>query len=772
MGEILHSFSLDDIKRGAVRESGILPELFERKWPQFSSGVLVTGVERKFHEQRNALKYGEFDFPIFLPPAIISEPLEDSKEEESTHLDIAIAKSLKGFVLPVRSKLASLSAKERRALGQKIAVRAKTDDVAYITAIADDRNMNADIVFLEPVYGHLRDHWNAQVREIFTLPEVPGWRVKETDGANYGVANSLYKFQQAAKSLRAQGVTFTEKYRMDTVLSFVPLVPGRLPLPEQGLIVKAIGEPFERSEITEEDRARIRRGRILTYDRFNRVSDPAAPEQTVCRLKKIFPQHRYLAETFSPAAAMTAFAHAVELPRLGESKRQRPSVRQFKPKTVVSSAGLITAPPAHEEIRSTLALPNGMQLTKDSGRNGGGLTNLRRLEAYAYSGQAFVVQDPDKFEARATRTLTAEQVKFLRRLETDLIYSYLITMSTQGGAPNHIGRPHMVSHTYFNKRGLWHPDFCNLGLAGDDEQEAFVWYRTGDELEKGLQNWNDTLYQHDVKTPPDDFLKEDDIKRILRMGDFGYVVSGYGSASTFIDNAYKDARSMFYRLSKLENTTTIDGGGVRSAMLGMKDGVLQALREGYRVRNIGIRSQSDVSPQEGNVEDWIRSEGFEVHYGRDKRHLHFADGQMHVLQLNRLLQRQAPIAALSHASVFFPGGKGTVVEINLTKLHNALVEFTGRGLFPGYSRNNQKKPLVFIDHEFDYLGARRSIFDKVLSLDSEAEKKMLDMHVFKGPDRIERAAAFIQNHAAQRGFDLRENGLRVQNEPDLAAIPS
>lgn len=755
-GEDLHAFDLDDIKNGALRDSGLFPELYESTWPSFTSGVLVTGVERKLHEHRSALSYGEFDFPLFTPPSILTRALEDSKEEETSHEGIASGKLHKGFIGPLRSELSNLTRTEKTKFARSIAQRANVRDLKHLVAFADDRSMTAPHAFLDPVYGHLNNHWNDQVKEVFTQEKIPGVRVKEADGANYGPANSVYLYNKAKERIK---LIATDKFTMDTLLCVQPVIPGVLPLPEQGLIFKASGTPYDLKQFDERDLAKIKKGRILNYDHFTLLSG-FEDETTLNDLKQKYPQHYYLAHQHSPGVAMTAFAHAANLPTLKDNRRKKRPVylfnqssRKQSPKTIVSSGALITNHPSREEIRSTLAFPTGMRLSYKNGETLGGLKSLRALEEYAYSGQAFVVQDPDQFEAKPTDNLSAEDVTLLRRLETDLIYAYLITMSTQAGAPNHIGRSHMVEKSYFKKRGLWHPDFANMGLAGDAETEAYRLYKNGEELISGLKEWDETMYQHQVQIPANDFLNEKNIKKILGKKDLGYVVSGYGSASAFIDNAYKDAHAMFHALSQLDQLTTIDGGGVRSAMLGLKEGTLKALSEGFNVSNIGVRSESDVSPLEGDITDWIENKGFKVETGQDPRHLHFADNQMQILKLSRLLQRQAPIAALSDISLFFPGGKGTVVEICLTKLHNARVQLTGEGLFKGFNSNNKTIPLVFIDHEFEHLGEKRGIFDKVLTLDPEYHD-LLDIHIFKGKDRIKNAIDFVKRHASSQGFNL------------------
>ena len=55
-GEDFHAFSLDDIKRGAIRDSGLFPEMFEKPMPPAVTAALISGVERKLEEHRIALE--------------------------------------------------------------------------------------------------------------------------------------------------------------------------------------------------------------------------------------------------------------------------------------------------------------------------------------------------------------------------------------------------------------------------------------------------------------------------------------------------------------------------------------------------------------------------------------------------------------------------------------------------------------------------------------------------------------------------------------------
>ena len=341
-GETPHRFNLSDIKNGAVRDSGEFPELFERQLPPMVSGALISGVERKLEEHRLALE--PFDFPVYLPPSLLPRALEDSKEEQTDQVDITKGKLQRGFLGPVFSYAASLEDVEQQQFLDDIARRAESDSMHHLITFADDRALRMDPVFLDPLYGHLRDHSNDQVREIFEKGHhTPGKRVKETDGANLGIANSVYRFHQVKESLRKAGKDFDEYQYMDTTLCFVPMLSGHIAIPEQGLVVTAVGNPRALREINSYDMQQIAKGRILTYDHFDKPVGEDFPDWvTIHALKRslandqtpaertgyagIDPDmaRRYLTERHSPGAAMTAFAHMLEIPKKGKDASLRP----------------------------------------------------------------------------------------------------------------------------------------------------------------------------------------------------------------------------------------------------------------------------------------------------------------------------------------------------------------------------------------------------------------------------------------------------------------
>lgn len=787
LGEPLTPFTLDQIKQGAVRESGILPELYESPWPELTTGVMATGVDRKYREHLTAIKGNQFAFPLYLPPALFPRALEDSKEAEKSQSDIAKGKLDKSFIAPFIKALDTLEGADRDRFIHSVIDRAGIPDIRNLVAMSDDRNSIMDRALLGPLYGDLQNHWNPQVREIYNEDHLtPGKRVKETDSAHYGILNSVYLREKAFKELEDMGIHFDDTQRMDTTLCIAPVVPGLLPLPEQGMIIKAEGTPFKFRGISEQDLADLKKGRIFTHDDFNIIATEEHPDGiSLTEMKKTAKNHAFLKDQFSPAAAMTAFGYMVGLPKLQseEQKIWRSSFNEArKPQTVVSNIAMLTAAPKRSEILETLPLPPKMRLSYKRGgeknKTGeakyGGFRSLRELEEILHSGQAFVVQDPDKFDIpedhglvdKHGKKVTDENIRLLRRLETDLIFAYLVTMSTQPGSANHFGRSHMVEKSYWENYGQWHPDFCNLGLAGDVEGEAYRVFDCEIDLHAGLSEFDRTVYKHNVPTPANDFIKsEDELVDILGIERNRYIVSSYGSASSYIDKAYKDAEAFNYEIAKL-GVTTNDGGGARSAMLGARMGNVRAMKEGFNVQNIGIRSEKDVSPLEGNIEDDIKAMGFEPKIDeRDARHFSYADDQFHILKLNRLLQRQSPIASMSDCATYFAGGNGTVVEAALVRLHNAKVKIFGQGLFPGFDNDRHSIPMVFVNHDFEYMGEKRGIFD-VLNAPYMDKRNFFDMHVMEGEHRIDAAVEFVKYHAACHGYTLENehNGQRVVSD--------
>ena len=374
---------------------------------------------------------------------------------------------------------------------------------------------------------------------------------------------------------------------------------------------------------------------------------------------------------------------------------------------------------------------------------------LRNLEKAAHEAQAFAVVDPDKYPITVKdkkQWKSEKNVRLIRQLRTSLIASYFITMSTQAGASQHIGRPHLIDDDWYRKFGLYHPDLCNLGLTGDTEHEAYYLYKDKQGILDGLDSFDETTYQHHVETPKHEFLRENEIKEILGRENLGYVVAIYGSSTGFGDETYSFPRDLTYALSRLRNVMTVDGGGVRSGMKGMKDGPFQAIRELFQVFNLGVRSNTDVSPLEGNHETYFEEVGYPLEQDpNNEKHAMAADGQVHVLERERILPRQAAIAEIAHATVICDGGKGTVLEFFITATHNAMVNMTGRGLL-GHRR---VMPLVVLNRDIEVCGVKRGIFDALLEPWRD-HHHIIGLREFTGQNPVPEALQFLKDHAEGR----------------------
>ena len=423
VGGKLHSFELSDILQGAVREAGIFPELNERPLRKKAAAILVSGVQRKYLEHISALQAGRYRMEVFLPPYVMpSRAFEDSKEAETTPSDIAAAKLHIGFINLFRRYERSLSGKKRDDFIRKTVTRLNASDPGSILVYADDRNAIIDNLYLEPLYGELRNHWSPQIREVFQPGHnVPGTRIKETTGAQYGVLNSIFRYQATTKKLRQQGERFDEAKRMDTVLCIKPLFPEETGFPEEGIIVNAIGDTVPYRAVTREDIQAAENGRIFTFDDFNLVDFPGLPKGTTLHeLKQKNPLHPYFTQVYSPGVAVTAFAAVAGV----HQKKQDKScvflgtAIQKGPRTIVSSALLMSAPPERKEVKRILCLPPGMKLAK----NYSPFCDLKQLEQ-RFSGQAFVVQDPDQFlipenhglRDKNGRIISDDDIRLLRR---------------------------------------------------------------------------------------------------------------------------------------------------------------------------------------------------------------------------------------------------------------------------------------------------------------------------------------------------------------------
>ncbi len=790
-----YSFSLDDIKRGAVRESGLFSELFKTKLPPMVSGVLVSGAEHKLYEQRLATK--EFDFPIYLPPSVLPKALEDSKEEQTDQVNITKAKIQRGFLSPVFSLASTLEPVERAEFLNGIVKRAQTDSLENLIIFADDRMLRMDPVFLEPLFGNLRNHSNEQVREIFTEGHpTPGKRVKEVDGANLGIVNSVYRYHQVVKGLIREGVKFDGYQYMDTTLCFVPMVAKGVPLPENGLVIQAIGAPRELREVTDHDVRQVAKGRIFTYDDFDKPVGEDFPDwMTIRALKESVSLNQsrveqatydnkinkekaleYLTEVYSPGVAIKAFVHALEIPKKGTVPSIRPKFEQTQqPENILTTGSFLSGSLDEEDLRNALSVNSGKKVKSSRVK-----LTLRKLEEEAHTAQAFAVVNSNRYQISdedIKKFGSKDNLSILRELETSLVAAYLITMSTQAGASQHIGRPHLVHRSWYKHFGMYHPDFCNLGLTGDDEKQAYHLYDSKKEIEQGLNSFDKTTYQHNVDVPKDEFKSTEDLKEKFSIKETDYVVAGYGSSSGFADETYTHQRELFYQMSKKKNAVLVMGGGTRSGMKGMMDGTIQALKEGYPVKLIGIRSETDVSPLEGSVEDYFKEQGYPLAESlEDKDLLRAANGEIQIYKQQRILPRQSSIAQIADAVVLGDGGKGTALEFFITAVHNAKCNLTGEGLL-GHTR---RVPLIVMNREIKVYGTKRGMYDVLLG-PYRGKEQLIGLKEMTGKNPVPQTVEFLFGHAKGRemifgqeqghNFDLSEQVLPNPSSKEPAFRP-
>lgn len=748
VGEPLHEFDFTATIRADVAKSGLFPELFTKPWPKMASGILASSRIRKHAEHMHVLS--PWDFPIIMPASFWNQPTEQSKETEQSAADIAAGKCIKSIVQPFRQCWPSINKDEVA----ELTARAQTDNLAHTVVISDDRDSVQDpSLRYHTHYQGLHHHSSELVREMMdSAHDFPGKRVNELVSAEHGVLNLVLRRNKIINEMQSAHMDVCEYHTMRTTLCFFPLLQAGLPLPEQGLVISAPGKKVLFRSVTDQDRMAMQQGKIFSFDDFELV--PAEyglpPGTTVADLKEKDPNHTYLVHAKSYAIAMRAFASIAGLPRSGESGL-RPSFKPVQsPRTIVASSQIGVCPPDRNAL--SFKAPPGMEIaqTHDNAGTLEGLYNAVKV------GQAFVIESPDNIPEPGESSYSHEDLRVLRALEANLMFSYLAVLTTVTAATNHIGRVNAVHQNFIDRYGQWYADFCNLGLTGDARREAFLPYRTQAKLNNLMDQWDRSTFR-DTAGLFNGFhlLKEEDVVRAV-MGraakDMGYVAASYGSASSLIHEAYQDAYDITYELARY-GLTNVHGGGTASSMLGMQEGPLKAYREGYKFKNLGIRSEDDVSLLEGHVTDWVRDNGFDVTPGELPEHFHYADGQMHILNMKRLLQRQAMIAAISNVGVFVAGGKGTVLEAFILMMHNFHVQTRGEGIFPGFKSNTKVIPLAFSNHEFSHLGLQRGIFDMLLEPWRE-HAALLGIHDFKGKDRVRDLTAFVIDHGRSLGHSL------------------
>ena len=763
-GQELKSFHLNDILRGAVRDSGFFPELYKTDLPPMLSGALISGVERKLGE--HGLSFEPYDFPIFLPPSLMPKAMEDYKEDDDNQVGIVQNKVARGFSSPVMSHAARLTPEEREAFFKKIATRASTDDARKIITFGDDRGLRLDPKLKMPLYGHLVDHYSPQVTEIFASDHLtPGKRIKEVDGANMGVINSVAHFHSVCGALRSSGEQFDSRNYMDTTLVFTPLLAGLLPLSEQGLIIKAVGNPNTFREVHVEDFDKIHKGRILTYDHFVHPEGEGFPNWvTLQALKRVVANDQtsrekktfrgvdpvqaddYLRYRHSPGAASTAFAAIIGLPKRGEEPpaKLRPSyLAASNPEIILTSGSFLGI--SKKGLTTALPLKNGYRLSRTKKDLH---FSLRDLEIACHKAQAFAVVHPDKYpitDEHMSGVREKEHLKLLRQLATSVVGSYLVTMSTMAGAAQHIGRPHLVDKDWLREFAMYHPDLCNLGLTGDSETEAYRLFSSPDDIKEALASFDPKTYNHALDTPENEFLSESQVQEMIGQ-QLGYCVIVYGSSGGFADATYRHARALTNALAKRNNISIATGAGTQSGMGGMNDGAIEAMQEGFKTLLIGARSDTDVSPLEGDHGEYFSKLGVELQQNPNEARHEYSDDQMvHIIHSNRILARQALMAEIMHAAVILDGGKGTALEFFITAYHNAKLNLTGQG-FLGH---NRIVPLVVSNRTIDFCGTKRGVFDELLE-PWRHKGHLIGLRECQGENPIPDIIGFLQDHASGR----------------------
>lgn len=764
----------------------------------------ATNVDRKLYEHRQNLdRYG---IPIFRTNSIWQRATEDSEEGEKTPEAIARGK-IETFLGPLSRHLESLDDAGKEVFTADLAARTAVSRAENIILVSDDRAQYNDPVFLHEggLYDDVKDHYNDKISSVANMALPPGERIKEVAGAKMGNLNLVYLFKKAVSILADKGRQFDRRGVMTTTLSFAPTISGSLPIPEQGIYIKVRGPRTLWRDVKTDDVRRTRKGRILTLDHFENPKVDGLPDWvTLHDMKRIVaddqtPKEReiyedinvdaarhYLTEVHSPAVAMNVFCRGFGVPMKGEVRAKKAYDSAYahrrsgpgRPKTIFTTAHLLTNNLTVPGLRKAFpSLPKGMRFSEK--QTYGGLSAfLRRLEQGVFEAQAFVVADPDSEDLPISRNevgkyKTRSGAQLMRYLKTGLMASYLVTMSTQVGAKQHHGRPHMLPYSWFRKFGLYHPDLATIGLTGDAEGEAFKLFKNQEEFQEGLNEIDRETYQHNVPTPRNGFKERSELRARFDIADNDCVVIGYGSATGDAHDTYMNPYKVFKKITEKKGQVTfVTGGGTRSAMGGMLDAALDAMEDGKAVKFVGIRSESDVSPLEGKIEDYLKLRGIELELVDDEDSKHFVarygdKGEIHIYKDDRLLPRQSNIASIGDVVMLSDGGKGTVVEFFMTALHNASVSITGIGLLG----HNSKVPLFVMNREIEHLGIKRGVFDVLLKPWRDF-KDQIGLIEVCGEDPVPETVQGISRVIGQVSRrSIPRKALGQDNDPEAAQVP-
>ncbi len=713
------------------------PEL-RRPWPDESGIVLASGSTTKFKDDRRPLAW--FDFGFVSAQRFLDDTLPDSEETETNSVLIAANK----ITVTVINEWARLNPTYR----SEALKTARVSSPELVGVLSEDREVMMDPrIRRHKIFDGLRNHPSPLVRACFAEDhDFFGERTKEVMMAAGGPARLLEMIETASVDLRARGVDICEDVTLGVAMCLRPLVPGVLPLPEQGIYIYAREYGCRLKPITKEDLERSEKGYDADFDYYEIPSkrvrmNAAQPDEkgkypTIQNLRII--SDPYHDEESPVAVGLTRLFNLLDAPQ-----RKEPKIFALtdKPGATLLYSGQIsqfkTENPHEPDVpgyeRSTYSTE---------------IDNLADLEKAVYHADGIVMgADPRDWNDPLERAM--------RKFEQRLLFSYIAALKPHGGFIG-TGRPLMIEKKLYSEQFKYFSDFHDQGSVAGLTSDVVSWYEDFTHLQDKFNRgrWDMDSYKPNPEIIPEMKLV-DEAELLKLMGlkhrdELGFCWAGLASASTHIESGLRDPYD-FSRMAARVGMTCFSGGGARSGM----GEIIRAHIDSYNAgdtdfRKIGIRVPV-VSRHEGDIHDFLSSQNLSPVEGTmNDPYFSTLNRRMDFIETQHMAQRQHLIYMMAHAGVYFIHGIGGDYEANSNAYHNLKIRHGGKGIFPGTDLNTKIKPMFVVNSQV-VNGRTYDYFDKYLKFITPQVQEMIGMQVLSTPQDAFRAMAA---YARKLGYDV------------------
>lgn len=684
------------LKDGELFEGNLTQWFQAQGWPPQAwpdNSILIPGTGNTYKLEETKLIFSDY-MNIALPDMLVGETNPESSEGSLTASDIAYQKAHEGIISTYNQLSVDMKELEER---------------RTVVVTQDSWMMCNPRIGEHTIWDDIREHNDLVLRQAFANSAgFPAARAKELTLA-LGEKEFLRRLKIASRDL---GIDDTR-----TIISTIwvgPLVPDTdLPLPENGIIIQT-------------DEIQTRRFQNLDYASanlyvadFDQVDEVLKYGKTVEQLRK--EGSSFITEESAIARGFQEFRAAYNIFPLKKLSLKK-HFFSLMPASIPLASNL-------ELGRDPVRFVNGSRRIAGHQRAGyyGDLDNLTKVEQSVYHSYGTLIENP-RGQPSGESNLSLDDIYLLRKLESILFFSHHFSLN-QFPAFHGSGRPLAVEKEFYDEcLKPWLDEYYALKIAGDPSLYVIVYEDEGhlrDQIaERGFDPYK---FNTDNDYDPADYnlLNEEALKEAYGLQpdeDFGFTVGLYGSASTKNYDALDDAYNLTMALASDNDGINFSSGGGTEGVMGSCMRALVDTREaGWKeFKKFATRARI-VSNREG------KRKKFADQFGIYEGHPNFF-----IREVQHLAPRQHDVMAPCSLQIAFTGGSGTVDEISMALLHNFRYRFFGDGFFKGFSTNNNSMPVFLINTPIN----GRPIYNPLVSIFSDREKKLLNLHVFSGPDRI------------------------------------